>query len=191
MPERTRKSKQTVKADERMRVGIQIDSYDVAIETSVNSDAFHPQYSWNLDEDAPLYPIRARLYLRGASVYPDERVGDRYEITICGKDSQSRSLNMKLSDIQARDKFGARRYQSYRGRDIPIFEPPKGLCTVEKQRGEGIWRLWIFERCAFVAQALAVLRHHSSCFVALDAHKVERHWWIRSFSVQTLHPEIE
>lgn len=103
-----------------MRAELRIDSYDVAIDPSVNSDSFTPQYALHLDEDAPLYPIATRLYLKGTSIHPDAHLGHRYEIRNVRKDSQSPELRMKLRNVNAKDMFGAHRYRSYRGRHISV-----------------------------------------------------------------------
>jgi len=108
-------------------LGIRVDAYEAAVEASVNHAAYQPETAWTSEEDDPLYQFDAQLTISGICVYPDERAGESYELTIYGRDLPSQRLRMTLRDAQARDKGGMPQYRSYRGREIPVYVKPKGV----------------------------------------------------------------
>jgi len=114
--------------DEHTFLAVRVVDYDVSVDAGVNSAVYAPQYAWNLDDDDPLYRVKTRLTVYGTSTYPDERAGHPYELTVYGDDKPSRRVDGTLNDVQARDEHGAPRYREYRGRLIPVYNPPWPPC---------------------------------------------------------------
>lgn len=132
-----------------------------------------------------------RLTITGTLTYPEKRAGDGYELTVCGGDVRSSDLNATVKDVQARDEYGSPQYREYRGRQIPVYNPPSGLGHLEKVRGEARWTGWLFVASRFVNDALVLLSHGKSLFLAIHECKDKRKRWIRALSLQTTNPEDE
>lgn len=158
---------------------------------SVHRDVYAPEYGWNMDERDPLYKFTAHLDIEGTSTYPDKRAGDAYEITIYGDDSPSQRLNLTLKDVQARDNHGAPQYRTYRGREIPVFNPPRGMGHIDKVRGEKRWTGWLWVAPRFVQDALVLLAHDKELYLAIHEYKEERSRHLRSITLQNTDPGEE
>jgi hypothetical protein len=180
------KRKRPKKSDEQhSHIVIRLESYEAGVEARVNHYAYAPQYAWNLDDDDPVYEFTNRIVITGISTYPPERQGDYFEITIRGTGSASQRLNAKLKDIHARDQYGSPKYRGYRGRQIPIYEPPKGLGLIDKVRGERRWTAWLFVTPRFNNDLLVLLGHQRNLFLSLHERKVERSRWVQGMILQT------
>lgn len=68
---------------------------------------------------------------RGKSTYPPERAGESYEVTIKGDPSHRSRITLK--DVHARSEHDVPLYRPYRGTQIPIYECPPGLSTLERR----------------------------------------------------------
>lgn len=122
MPRKIKRRKQT--EEEHTHLGIRVDHYEASVEAAVNYNVYSPQSAWNSDDDDPLYRFTTRLIVAGISTYPEERAGDLYEVTIYGDNLGSGDVRATLKDVQERDEYGSAKYRSYRGRQIPIYNPP-------------------------------------------------------------------
>jgi hypothetical protein len=157
---------------------IRVESYEARLEACVNCNVYAPQNAWNLGEDDPLYEFTNQVTIAGISTYPRGRAGDAYELTILGHDAPSLGLRATLKDVQARDERGGLRYREYRGRQIPIYTPPKGLGLLNKVRGEARWTALLFVAPRFVNDVLALLRHQRNLFLAVHERQDEPARWV-------------
>lgn len=187
------KKKQTRKPQEvHTDLVIQVESYDVEIDAAVNHVVYAPQYAWNLDDRDPLYTFTTRLVIRGISTYPQGRAGDQYVLTIYGDDAPSRDIHLTLKDVQKReDKYGSPQYKEYRGKRIPVYEPPSGFGLIEKVRGEKQWTAWLHGPTRFTNDLLTLLGHNRSLFLSLRERKNDRARWVHGVSLQTTDPMAE
>lgn len=192
MESKSHKRKRPNKPDEEhSHIIIRLEHYEAGVEARVNHYAYAPQYAWNLDDDDPLYEFTNQIVITGNSIYPPERQGDRYKLTIQGTESSSHRLNAKLKDIHARDKYGSPKYREYRGKQIPIYQPPHGLGLVEKVRGERCWTAWLFVAPRFINDLLVLLGHQRHLFLALHERKIDRSRWVQGMTLQTSDPTEE
>lgn len=188
----SRKRKRREKPDEeRSHIIIRLEHYEASIEARINHHAYAPQYAWDLDDDDPVYEFADRTVITGISTYPPERKDDHYELTIYGTESPSHRLNAKLKDIHARDKYGSPKYREYRGKQIPIYQPPNGLGLVDKVRGERRWTAWLFVTPRFINDLLVLLGHQRNLFLTLHERKVDRSRWVQGMTLQTSDPTEE
>ena len=166
-----------------------VDNFEAETEMGVNSDVYHPQYAWaSRDEDA-LYAMTSQVRINGVCTYPDERAGDSYHLTLYSDDSPARWLRATLKEAQLRDKNGMPKYRTYRGREIPVYDAPKGLAVLDKVRGKPEWSAWINVKPRMVAETLLLTGQNRQLFLTLQEWKFERKHWIRSFGLQTTNPE--
>lgn len=177
--------------DVHTHLSVRIEAFEARIEAAVNPNVYAPQYAWDLDDEEPLYKFTTALTINGVSNYPDERAGDTYDLTVYGTDIRSRRLSGTLKDVQARDQRGSLQYRKYRGREIPVYNPPGGIGLLDKVRGEPRWTGWVYVSPQFVNDSLVLLGQGKKLFVALHERKSERTRWIQSLDIQTTDPAEE
>jgi hypothetical protein len=189
MPARKRQQKKPEK--QHIFLSVRVESYGVETEVSVNRNVYEPQYAWGMDDDDPLYEFVTRLKITGTFLSPEERAGEMCELTLYSGNSSPHRIDATLKDAQSRDKFGSPAYRMYRGKQIPVFEPPKGLGRIEKLRARPCWTSWLPVQSQFVADTLVLLGHGRLLFLAVHERREKREHWIQSLSLQTNNPEEE
>ncbi|TGQ70842.1 hypothetical protein EN805_00065 [bacterium M00.F.Ca.ET.162.01.1.1] len=177
--------------DEHAHLAIKVDHCEASVETRIEPEIYQPQYAWDLDDDAPLYRITTQLTLAGVATYPESRAGEAYELTIYGSNSDRRRIGATVRDVQARDEHGSLKFRSYRGRQIPIYNPPSGMGLIEKVRGEPRWTAWLRVSPLFASNALALVNSGRSLFLAMHERRSKRARWIQGVSFQTTDPAEE
>jgi hypothetical protein len=187
MPRKRKRQKRA--EEEHTHLAIRVERFEASVEASVNHNVYTPNFAWDLDDDDPLHQFTTRLTLIGVATYPENRVGDAYELILYG--DNSRRLSARVKDVQARDKHGSPEYRSYRGREIPVYNPPSGMGLLDKIRGEPRWTAWLHVSPRFTSDALALLSKGRSLFLAIHECKRERARWVRSVRLQTNDPAEE
>lgn len=187
MPARTRRPKNT--EEQHTHLSLRIDSYEAGVEAAVSHNVYAPEYAWGSDEADPVYEFDTRLTITATSLAPPERDGDIYEITIRGGNSHIRRLSRSLKDTQARDEYGSPQYRTFRGKEIPVYDPPKGLGLLDGGRNKGRWTSWLFVQPQFTSDLLVLLAYDRPLFMTIHTHKVGRTHWIQGLTAQTDHPE--
>ena len=74
------------------RIGVKVDDYQVRVEADINIDAKDPKYAFDLDDRDPVYKYITRLEIIGTATVPDDRAGQRFEISVYGDESPSARL---------------------------------------------------------------------------------------------------
>lgn len=190
MPRRTKRRKRP--EEEHTHLAIRVEHCEASVEAAINYNVYSPQSAWNANDDDPLHRFTTRLTVAGKSTYPDERAGDTYEVTIYGDNPGSGDVRAAtLRDVQARDEHGSPKYRQYRGRQIPIYDPPPGMGLIDKIRGEPRWTAWLRVSPRFATDALALLTIGRSLFLAIHERKKGRARWVQSVSLQTNDPAEE
>lgn len=177
--------------EEHTHLAIKVEHCEASVETRIEPGIYQPQYAWDLDDDAPLYRITTQLTFAGVATYPEGRAGEVYELTIYGSHSDSRRIKATVKDVQARDERGSLKFRSFRGRQIPIYNPPSGMGLIEKIRGELRWTAWLRVSPLFASDALALVNSGQSLFLAIDERRAKRVRWIQGLSLQTTDPAEE
>ncbi len=186
-----RKTTRTKSAEETTFLAIRVELYQARTDAAVNHNVYAPGLAWEYDEDDPLYLFGTDLTIFGSATWPEKRAGETFELTIYGADGRTTRRNATLRDVQRRDAHGSRQYRSYRGREIPVFDPPGGMGHLDKVRGQRSWTGAIFTHARFVTDALVLLGQSRPLYVSLDERKRERTRWIRSLTFQTTDPAEE
>ncbi len=186
-----KKKRQKVPDDEHAHLAIRVDGYEAKIGATINHNVFAPQFAWNLEDDDPLFEFVTQLVISGTITYPEERSGASFEITFLASNTGSKDFQSTLKDVQARDEHGVPEYRIYRGRQIPIYKPPKGMGLVDKIRGEASWVAHLRVSPSFVSNALALLTTGRRLFLAVNERKSDQTRWIQSANLQTTNPAEE
>lgn len=178
-------------AEEQTHLAIRLTAHEARIDATINYDVYAPQLAIRLNEDDPLFVFRTILTITGTAIWPEKRQGEIFELTIYGDDAPSSEVNLRLRDVHARTKSGAQQYRQYRGREVPVFDPPKGIGFLDKVRGEPRWQGWITAAPRFISDALVLLGREMPLYIALHEQRYERTRWIRSLALQTTDPADE
>ncbi|MDX8501903.1 hypothetical protein RFM99_26250 [Mesorhizobium sp. VK4C] len=187
-----RKSKLEKRPDEEhTHLAIRVERCDASVETRVEPGIYQPQYAWDLDDDSPLYRTTTQLTFAGVTTYPEGRAGEAYELTIYGSTSDLRRNEATVKDVQARDERGSLQFRSYRGRQIPIYNPPLGMGLVDKVRGEPRWTGWLHVSPLFTSNAVALVNSGRLLFLGIHERRSKRTRWIQGVSLQTTDPAEE
>jgi len=75
-----------------------------------------------------------------------------------------------------------------RGQDIPIYDVPKGIGIIEKQRGVNVWSCCAWVSPQMVTDMLSLLPNVKPMYVSVQEHKVGRNRWVAGMSLQTSDP---
>lgn len=185
---RSTKKHQKKPEEEDTHLAVKVERYEARVEAAVNSDVYRPQYALDLSDDDKLYQVTTQLLIYGVTTYPENRAGDAFELTVYGEDASSRRHSATLKDVQARDKNNVPQYRSYRGRQIPIYTPPRGIGFIDKIRGEARWAAWMFVPSRFIEDALILLGQGGDLFLGIHEHKDGRVRSFQSVTVQTTNP---
>lgn len=188
-----RKKKQRPKktADEHTHLALRIHGYKVRARAAINHYAHDAKYAWRDTQDEPLYEFETHIEITAVCSYPEERAGDSYELTIYGEVSPESDIYWKLKDIQLVDKNHVPKYRTYRGKEIPVYAPPKGMGSLEKQRGEPRWHASIWAQPRYLNDLLVLLSHNQQLYLSIHERKIERKCWIQSVTAQTSDPADE
>ena len=107
--------------------------------------------------DAKVYQFDSSVELEGACNYPEEREGEKFPFTVYGREIHEGGFDVTLSDCHVLDDDGARKYRRVRGKDVPVYEVPKGIGTIQRVRGSGGWSGWCWISPRAVSDMLALL----------------------------------
>lgn len=180
--------KKTKPTDGYAFLGIKVNGYIVRINASINYDVRDPHH---YHDDAMVYEFGSSLEIDGTCTYPEEREDEAYQFTIYGAEPRSGRFDLKLDDCHVRDDNGGRVYRKARGKEIPVYDVPKGIGPLERQRGTQLWTGWCWVTPLVVTDMLALLPNADPLFVGIHELKMGRKRWIVGLTLQTNDPGEE
>ena len=131
------------------------------------------------------------MEISGICTYPENREGDKYLFTVYGDQSDEGDLNARLKEFHIKDKNGDPKYRKSRDHYLPVYEIPKGIGFIQKERGVNSWNGCIWVPNQTVAMMLTLLDKMGALFVELHERRIARNRWINSLSLQTTDPAYE
>jgi hypothetical protein len=182
-----RKRRRKKSEDEHTFLRIEVKKYEVRVETSLNLNLRGVRPLFARDDDL-VYTFFSSLEITGVSTYPEERAGHCYEITVYGHETHSGDFALTLRDVQARDEHSAPLYRSYRGEEIPVYNCPPGIATIDRQHGATTWQAWVFVARRLASDMLVLLGQRRPLYLAIHERKTERQRWIVSLTLQATDP---
>ncbi|MCP4445835.1 MAG: hypothetical protein GY811_10900 [Myxococcales bacterium] len=108
-----------------------------------------------------------------------------------GDQSDERDFDQRLQEFRAMDKNGDPKYRKSRGHYLPVYEIPKGVGFIQKERGVNCWNGCIWVPNETVAMMLTLLNGMGVLFVELHERRIARSRWINSLTLQTTDPAYE
>jgi hypothetical protein len=183
-----RRDNMAAKKDEYEFLSIEITNYKAYVNASINYEVMDKRHYY---DDAKVYDFGSHLEIEGICNYPEEREGDEHHITIYSTERSFRDFELTLSDCQVRNEDSTLKYRRVRGKDVPVYNIPKGLGTLEKVRGEPLWTGCLWVKQETVTQVLSLLPVVKPLYMYIHERKIDRHRWIVNFAVQTSDPAEE
>lgn len=157
----------------------------------INHHAREPRYAHHDPDEELLYQFRTHLGIAGTVLVPQDRAGDGFELTVHAESSPTSGIFDRLKDVRLLDEHNAPRYQTYRGRDYPLYWAPSGLGLIYKVRGERRWSAALFAAPSFVTDWLVLIGSARELFLAIHECTVQRRRWMRDVALQTTDPMEE
>lgn len=143
-------------------------------------------------EDTPVYDFSTSIELIALVTSPEDRVGERFALSVCGDTPARWDLSQTLADRHIRDEAGALVYRRRRGESVPVYDIPHGAGYLSKSRGQKRWTgaIWVPAETATAMLALLAPAPRR-LFISLHELRVARRRWIVSLSLQTTDPDEE
>ncbi len=178
--------KRSTESHDLISVGVR--NYKARISAGVNAFASDRRFQ---HDDFPVYSFTSHLEISGFCGYSENRVGHEFVITIYGDRGEARDLSDTLQKYHQKNSKGELQYKKYKDGHWPVYDPPKGIGLLDKERGKNRWHghVWVLNET--VTQMLAMLNSNQPLFMFVHEHKIERARWIRNVSLQTTDPAHE
>ena len=177
-----------VTKDEYNFLSIKVSNYKAYVDAAINYEVRDKRH---YHSDAKVYRFSSHVEIDGICTWPEEREGDEYSMTIYGNEIHPGDFKLSLSDCHVKDENWSLKYKRVRGKDVPIYDVPKGLGTLDKVRGVAAWagNIWVPETT--ITNMLSLLPVVNPLYIFIHENKIERHRWIVGLTLQTTDPAEE
>ena len=115
-------------------------------------------------------------------------LSDAYSFTIYGDTHPYSKLESTLEDCHEEDEEGFKKYRKQKGKEIPVYDIPKGLAVLNKLRGERHWSTALWLPRDIVTDMLVLLNGSKQVFAFVHLKHVNRDLWVLGFDLQTSNP---
>lgn len=129
-------------------------------------------------EKTPVYRFSSTIEFDDICIYPPERLGDSYGITVHSAEAGSKLIDARLDDFHLRDDQDALRYGRQRGMEPPYRKsrPASGFCR--KCGGEARWNSWVWVPEQTAAQMLTLDASGKQLYIEMIERKAGCSRWI-------------
>lgn len=169
-------------------LALRVKSYSANTSASVTHADCTPTL---IDENELAHSFGTGLDLIAVTHWPEERAEEEFWLSIYGLKPMDWRLRRRLKDYQAVDEQGSLKYRKYRGDYYPIYELPKQIGYLQKNRHYGVWAgaAWVSPDVA--SDMLTMLLHIEAPYLALHEIRISRKRGIVRISLQTNDPAEE
>lgn len=169
-------------------LSLNITDFKIIVDGAINHEVrvLNQQY-----DDAKIYKYGTHIDIEGVCTYPDERTEEFYFITIYGHETKDGMFESKLSEYHAHDEDCMPQYRKSKGRQVPLYKPPKGVGILERQRGTKKWMGSCWLPPQTVSDITSLLIQIKPLYASIHELKEGRSRWIVGLSVQTSDPAEE
>jgi hypothetical protein len=167
---------------------IKLVGYRASIDASIGHEVRDPRHYY---DDAKVYDFRSQVEMEGIFMYPEERIDEKIQMTVLSSDSDHHNFDLTLKDCHVRDDHGSPKYRKARGKEIPIYDIPKGIGYIEKQRGTRDWIGCAWVRHYTLTDMLTLLPDVRPLYITFHERRLDRTNWIVGLTLQTNNPEEE
>ena len=182
------KQKQKKTTTDYSFLAIKITGYHAAIDSSINYEVRDRHHHYPA---AKVYSFGSRLELEGVCHYPAERDENNYAITVYGAEREADQFAMTLADCQVYSEDRLPVYRKSRGKEVPVYDVPKGVGLLERERGTPNWHGWLWVPPQTVTDMLTLIPQVKPLYLAIQQLREGRKYWIVSLTLQTNDPAVE
>ena len=161
-----------------------MDLMNARVDAAINLHLREPPRAW-IPEDEPLICSTTMLEFEGACFLPEERKGDRFQVTIY---AETRTPE-KVGDYRELDARGMPVSRKRGDAKVPVYRRPLGIATLEKAHGERRWTTCAFLPPATVDAMRQLMYATRPLYLAVHERKTDRKRWAQSIGLQTRIPE--
>ncbi len=180
--------KKKIPASEYSINHIKLTEYSASVDASIN---YKVRDARNYESNAKVYGFTSSLELKGIYIYSDDRDNEEIQLTVHGTDEGPLDFDTTLADCQASDDKGNYKFRKMKGQEIPVYDVPKGIGHLERQRGTKIWSGFVWVNHQIITNMLTLLPTVSPLYLTIHERKVERNRYIVGLTLQTNHPDEE
>jgi len=166
----------------------ELTGYSASIDASINHKVREPRY---FEDDAKVYDFGSHLELEGNFIEQDERSKEEFQLSIYGSDSDHHDYELTLANCQVQDENGSLKYRKARGKEIPVYDVPKGIGYIERQRGTRIWMGCVWVKQQTVTDMLTLLPNIRPLFIMIHERSIGKNIGIIGITLLTKNPEEE
>ena len=166
-------------------LGIKITNYTAAINAAINHEVGDTR---ECAGDEKIYSFDSRIEIEGLCTYPEGQEDSTYSITIYGGERPDRSFSLTLKDCHQIDDDYMHVYRKVRGTEVPVYNVPKDIGCIERQRGTKHWRGAVWVPIRTVTDMLTLLPHTQPLYLDIQTLIEKKYHGIRSLSLQTNDP---
>ena len=175
-------------ADQYDFLALEVEDYAARVDSSISLEVRVPRH---YDVDAKVYDFQSVIELEAVTLWPDERAGNHYFLTLYGGESHRRDFDLTLSQCQARNEDGSLSFRKVKGKLIPVYDVPSGIGVLEKIRGSRDWTGFAWVSPTIVSDMLKLLPHVKPLYLMIHERKIGRHYWMAGLTLQTTNPAEE
>lgn len=170
-------------------ITIKVNDYSIRADAGINASLLGSPLFFENGEK-PIHEFETKLEISGLCTDPVDRAGHRFEISMYGAASIDQRTP-KIKDLRERNKDGDYRYRTYRGREYPVYAPPRPIAYINKDRGKNRWITWLWVPPRMVTDSLIILSGSKPVYISLHEIKEGRKRRIQNLAVQTTDPTEE
>lgn len=182
----TRKKAQST--TEHTHISVQISDHSVSISVGINHEIDDKRQA---RQNTPIYSNYASIELTGEISDPPERLGHEIMLSIQADNHNIFHFDTKLGDYHVLDENLAPIYLERRGKSIPVYDPPKSIGFIDKQRGAERWNGSAWVPPAIFSDMLTLLRGSHRLYATVHETRTGKKRAIRGITLQTSDPEDE
>ena len=182
-------AKKNSKAKEsHSHLALQVKSYSARASASINHPVCTPTF---IDEDDLAHSFGTDLEIIAVAHWPEERAEEEFWLSVYTLNPTDWRLRSTLKSFHQTDEHGTPQYRRYHGKDFPIYDLPKQIGFLQKNRHYGVWTGAAWVSPSVATDMLSLLLHIDTPYVAIHELRVQRKHGIVGISLQTNDPAEE
>ena len=173
------------KREEYAFLSLAVAGFDIRSSISLNHEVRDPRYR---QPETKIYKQYSAIELYCRNIDPDELPTCTYHFSLYGHTTDQMNPDLSLDDFHVVYDEGIKKYRRRGGVDEPVWDIPRGISVLDKQRGEQHWTTALWLTPIFLSDMIALLTSNRDLYVACHVKKVNRAHWLIGFDLQTENP---
>jgi len=165
-----------------------VNGFSANVGASVNYETYNKRTAHNKTR---VFNFNCDLEILGTLSEPEERAGSSVSIEISSRELHGTGHNSLLDDYPVLDQDFQPQHKVRNGVSSPIYNPPKSIGYIERQRGTHIWKSWVWIAPNTVSDMLTLLTSTQQLYLTIDEVKDGKYRRVRSITLQTTNPSDE